>query len=343
MQIFGSQAATGAAGTGVAGTGVTGAIRSAATVTGTSFDYLLTTARVESGLNPQASAKTSSARGLFQFIDSTWLSTVKQAGPSLGYGQYADAISQNADGSYSVGDPAMRQKISDLRDDPAANAAMAGAFTSHNAAHLSQVLGRKPSDGELYIAHFMGANGASKLITAAANSPNTPAASLFPQAAEANRSIFYDKQGGARSASDVYSNLLTRYGVAHAATSTAVAALQTAQTSNPVVSLSPQAVAQTVAQTGNVSTPQPLPPGPLFYNMFNSDQRKGAPVSQVVQDLWATRPTVAAALTGQAMPEPLGAGTDPVLQLARNGMSDKTRSLFSDTKSNVRSMFSSNS
>ncbi len=340
MQIFSSQGASGATGTGVAGQSVAGAIRSAASATGTSFDYLLTTARVESGLNPQASARTSSARGLFQFIDSTWLATVKQAGPSLGYSKYADAIGQNADGSYSVSDPAMRQQISDLRDDPAANAAMAGAFTSNNAAQLSQALGRKPTDGELYIAHFMGANGASKLITAATNSPDAPAAELFPKAAEANRSIFYDRQGGARSVTDVYSNLLTRYGVAHAATSTSVAALQTAQMSSPV---SLQAAAQVGAAASADMPTTPAPTGPLFYNMFSSDERKGAPVSPVVQDLWATRPTVAAALTGQPAPEQITTARDPVLQIARSGMSDKMRNLFSDLPSNVRGMFSSGS
>ena len=78
--------------------GVTGAIRAAARATGANFDYLLATARAESGLNPNASTKTSSARGLFQFVDRTWLATVKQAGPGLGYGRYADAITQDAPG-----------------------------------------------------------------------------------------------------------------------------------------------------------------------------------------------------------------------------------------------------
>src|SRR6185437_8328949 len=63
---------------------VAGAIQQAARSTGTSFEYLLTTARIESNLNPQAQAATTSARGLYQFIDQTWLSTMKQAGPALG-------------------------------------------------------------------------------------------------------------------------------------------------------------------------------------------------------------------------------------------------------------------
>src|SRR5271170_516280 len=83
-----------------AGSAVTGAIRQAAQATGTSFHYLLATAQVESGLDPQAGASTSSATGLFQFVEQTWLGMLKQAGPSLGYGQYANAISKNDSGHY---------------------------------------------------------------------------------------------------------------------------------------------------------------------------------------------------------------------------------------------------
>ena len=103
-----------------AGSAVIGAIRQAAQATGTSFQYLLATAQVESGLNPQAGASTSSARGLFQFIEQTWLATMKQSGTQLGYGQYANAITQNASGKYEVQDPAMRSAILKLRNDPAA-------------------------------------------------------------------------------------------------------------------------------------------------------------------------------------------------------------------------------
>src|SRR5271156_7240389 len=134
-----------------ANSAVTGAIRQAAQATGTSFNYLLATARVESGLNALAGAATSSARGLFQFIQQPWLATMKQAGPDLGYGRYAAAISQNASGHYEVHDASLRNEILSLRNDPTANAAMAGAFTKANATMLSERIGRSPSEGELYI------------------------------------------------------------------------------------------------------------------------------------------------------------------------------------------------
>src|SRR5215472_12864630 len=198
-----------------AGSAVIGAIRQAAQATGTSFQYLLATAQVESGLNPQAGAATSSARGLFQFIEQTWLATMKQSGTELGYGQYADAITKDAAGKYEVQDPTMRSAILKLRNDPAANAAMAGAFTKENTSLLEQKLGRTPSEGELYIAHFLGVGGAAKLIDAAADDPNASAASLFPSAAHANSSIFYDHTtGAARSIAQVRDVLTARYDIA---------------------------------------------------------------------------------------------------------------------------------
>src|SRR5712675_3432190 len=105
MSVDASNATT-AAGIDPSRARIAGAIKQAANTTGTSFEYLLTTAKMESNLNPTASASTSSARGLFQFIDQTWLGTVKGAGSQLGYGNYADAITKSSSGSYSVRDPA---------------------------------------------------------------------------------------------------------------------------------------------------------------------------------------------------------------------------------------------
>ena len=174
---------------------VAGAIKQAASTTGTSFEYLLTTAKMESDFNPTAGASTSSAHGLFQFIDQTWLGTVKEAGAQLGYGKYADAITKSSSGSYSVSDPAARTAIMKLRDDPAAASSMAAVLTQSNSFKLTGKIGRRPTDSELYMAHFMGVGGAAKLITNAEDNPQASAARLFPNAAAANRSIFYDRSG----------------------------------------------------------------------------------------------------------------------------------------------------
>jgi hypothetical protein len=193
---------------------VTAAIQKASQVTGAKFSYLLATAKVESNLNPNAAAPTSSAGGLFQFIDRTWLGTLKEAGSLVGYGRYADAITKTDDGRYVVNDPAMRREIMALRQDPTANSIMAGIFTNSNAKHLTNKLGRAPTDAELYMAHFMGASGAARLINATEANPNAIAAQSFPAAARANRSIFFDRGGRARNFNEVAQNLSARYNTA---------------------------------------------------------------------------------------------------------------------------------
>ncbi|MBI4275075.1 MAG: transglycosylase SLT domain-containing protein [Rhizobiales bacterium] len=228
---------------------VTGAIRQAANVTGASFQYLLATAQVESGLNPSARAATSSAGGLFQFIEQTWLGTLKEAGPSLGYGRYADAITRNQSGRYVVSDPAIARTILDLRQDAKANALMAGVFTRSNALKLQATLGRQATDGELYMAHFLGAAGASRLLETAAQNPQARAADLFPYGARANRSIFYDKQGHARSVAQVAQVLSHRYDVAAAAHNVAPIAANAVRPTAPV----PPAKIAEVAQIAQVA------------------------------------------------------------------------------------------
>jgi Transglycosylase SLT domain len=224
--------------------GVAGAIRQAAGATGAKFEYLLATAQVESGLNPTRKAATSSATGLFQFIDQTWLATVKDAGPALGYGRYADAITRTKSGRMIVRDPAMRAEIMGLRKDPAANALMAGAFTNQNAARLRAKIGREATDGELYMAHFLGASGAAKLINAAGSNPERRATDLFPRAARANNRIFFDGQGHARSAGQVYAALNKKLEAARAkAPAAEVAAASAPPPANPVAVIAPATAA----------------------------------------------------------------------------------------------------
>jgi len=174
------------------------------------FNYLLKTAVRESSLNPQARAASSSATGLFQFVDSTWLRVMKQEGPRLGYQRYADAITQNADGDYAIADPKLRAEVLKLRENPAVAADMAAAFTKANGDYLKARFGRMPSPGELYIAHFLGPQGAEKMFNAGLQSPDQIAARLFPREASANPTIFYD-HGQPRTIRQVYKALVAQH------------------------------------------------------------------------------------------------------------------------------------
>lgn len=176
------------------------AIRTAALRTGVDFSYLMAQARVESGLNPQAKARTSSARGLYQFTNATWLETVRKHGAAHGLGWAADAIASGTAGAGS----AARATILGLRENAEAAALMAGAFARDNGAALEHRLGRAAGATDLYMAHFLGAGGAARFLRGMAATPGAAAATLLPAAALANRGVFYAKDGSARSLAEVY-------------------------------------------------------------------------------------------------------------------------------------------
>lgn len=179
------------------------AIAAAAQRTGVDFDYLIGQARIESGLNPSAKAKTSSATGLFQFTKQTWLATLKTDGAKHGYGWAADAIVRIPSGRYIIIDPRLRETILDLRKDPQAASDMAAEFAQDNAAFLTSRTGREPEPVDLYLAHFLGAGGAARFLNAYDTQPDASAAPLFPAAANANRGIFYRPDGTARTLSEI--------------------------------------------------------------------------------------------------------------------------------------------
>lgn len=189
---------------------VEGAIQKASAATGVDFSFLLGTANRESGMRPGAKAPTSSAAGLFQFVEQTWLATMKKYGAKHGYARYADLITQGPDGRYRVSGDEARKAVMDLRFDPKAASLMAGELTSGNAAYIRGRIGREPTGGELYAAHFLGPKGSAQLIQAMSSSPGSLAASLFPDAAASNRSIFY-RAGRPVTVAELYGNL-TRTG-----------------------------------------------------------------------------------------------------------------------------------
>lgn len=196
---------------------VEAAIQRAAKATGVDFAFLMKTAGRESGMNPHARASTSSAAGLFQFVEQTWLSTLKQHGSKYGYARYAELISRGADGRYRVDGAEARKAVMDLRLDPHAASLMAGELASDHAAYLKGRTGRTPTSGELYAAHFLGPQGSARLIEAVENTPGAVAANLFPDAARANKSIFY-RDGRPVSVAQVYANLARTAGPSEAVT-----------------------------------------------------------------------------------------------------------------------------
>ena len=188
----------------VAANTVVNALQKASAATGVDFHYLLGTAVRESSLKADAKAGTSSAVGLFQFVEQTWLGMVKDYGAKHGLGSYANAIGKTADGRYTVANADDRSAILRLRNDPQISALMAGEYTKMTQAKMEDSLGRKVSSGELYAAHVLGAASACKLIRSSEGAPATPACSLFPKAAESNPTIFYHTDGSPKTVREVY-------------------------------------------------------------------------------------------------------------------------------------------
>ena len=175
------------------------------------FGYLMAQAAQESSFRPDAKAPTTDATGLYQFMDQTWLGAVKQWGGKYGLGEYAAAIETEANGrNPTVADAAMEKRILDLRKDPAISAELAAEFAKENKVEVERAIGRPASATDLYLAHFLGATGASHFLKEIQADGSAKAADLMPAAAEANRWVFYDEGGQAKSVSDIYKSFANR-------------------------------------------------------------------------------------------------------------------------------------
>lgn len=189
--------------------GVITAIQQASAQTGTQFETLLASAALESGLRPTAQAATSSASGLFQFTAQTWLSAMRQHGAAHGLGAEAASIVQR-NGQLTVDDPAARQRILNMRQDPVIASQLAGDHLRDLSAQIAASTGQMPDAGSLYLGHFLGGAGASQMLQALQATPDRPAAAILPSAAQANQSLFYAKDGTPYSVAQFVQNVRGR-------------------------------------------------------------------------------------------------------------------------------------
>jgi len=155
--------------------------------------YLMALADKESSLLPDNKARTSSAEGLFQFIEGTWLEVLRRYGPKHGYAAEAEAI-RVVQGRPAVSDAKERERILGLRRDPYLSALMAGEMISTHREILAGKVARDPSFAELYMAHFLGVQGASRFVALLSDTPDKSAPQAFPRAAKANRPLFFASQ-----------------------------------------------------------------------------------------------------------------------------------------------------
>jgi hypothetical protein len=186
-------------------------IDAASAMTKIDFDYLLRTAALESSFDPSLAAATSTAAGLYQFVEQSWFHMMQQSGAELGFEHLVGAIGTDENGFYEIAVDEAREEILRLRYDPELSAIFAGLFTQRNFETLARMIEREPGAGELYVAHVLGASGAAELIRLVAEDPDAKAEKHFRRAARANRAIFFHKDNKPRSAAEVYEYLTGKY------------------------------------------------------------------------------------------------------------------------------------
>ena len=279
------------------------AIRDGSDRSGADFDYLLRTATRESALNPTAKAPTSSATGLFQFIEQTWLGTLKDAGPKFGLSGYSNEISEVRPGVYDVPDPAQKAEILALRNDPQIASVMAGELTRDNHDQLASRIGYAPSEADLYLAHVFGVDSAALMIEKSTSEPDTEAAALFPDAARANQTLFYERESGrplgVASVREKLADLFAR-------NIGSIGDLATSGLDEADAELDPRLQVSAIPRLADASTM------PALYGLFRTEGSL-APYNSVVRDLWATPDPDHVAVTNSGNGSLVHASTEPDL------------------------------
>lgn len=159
-------------------TEVKNAIMSIAEKAGADPTQMAVLAAVESSLNPNARAQGTTASGAFQFTEKTWNGQMKAHARKLGL------------------DP--NTPPTDLK----ASTLLASEYMKSNMKVIRSVR-PNPNMTDMYLAHFLGAEGARKFLSA---SPDTIAAKLLPDAADKNQALFYHS-GRALTVAELYSKI----------------------------------------------------------------------------------------------------------------------------------------
>lgn len=147
----------------------------ASKISGVSMGDMVGIASLESGLTSGAANKHSSAKGVFQYINSTWKSDRKKFHQELGLPHNASVFDQRA------------------------NILIAGkslAATKENLIERTHLTKSTIRPGDLYMSHFLGESGAVRVINSKSNTPMNTLVNI----SAANRPLFVKPNGQVRTA-----------------------------------------------------------------------------------------------------------------------------------------------
>jgi soluble lytic murein transglycosylase-like protein len=189
------------------GNDVLAAIRLGSIRTGVDFTFLMELARVESNFNPAAHAPRSSATGLFQFRDQAWLEAIRTFGAEYGMKDLAERVRPIDDEDHEpqpiVRDP-LQLEVLALRLNPRLSTLMAAENIKRNLQLLSGRTRQEPGRTELYLAHYLGVEGAVKFLNALDEEPSAIAATIFPEEAARDPAVFRGVRQQPRTVAQVY-------------------------------------------------------------------------------------------------------------------------------------------
>jgi hypothetical protein len=167
---------------------------------------LLGIASTESGLNPKARNRHSSAQGLLQFTNTTWLTVVRDFGARHGLAQYAASISTDQDGRLSVRKARLRRAILALRNDPLLEAIMTAERLEQERGSLEAHLGRPVQSADLYFIHLLGPAGATRFLTEMEANPMASSVATVGSVATPNAGLFI-KDGRPMTVAEAYAHV----------------------------------------------------------------------------------------------------------------------------------------
>jgi hypothetical protein len=199
--------------------GILAAIRLGSIRTGVEFSFLMELAATESSFDPTSIAPKTTAAGLYQFKDETWLEAVRKYGKKYGMGVYAAHIEDYTDNAGNnrlrIHDPVMYEYVLALRHNPRISALLAAEYVKHNRERLSDTLDREPGHTELYLTHLFGTTGAISFLKTLYETPDRIADEIFPKAAKNNQAIFRPKRSKPRTVAEIYQMFQRKFNTTH--------------------------------------------------------------------------------------------------------------------------------